>query len=148
MLRRCSGHPGWANYSEVTVCERWRLPDGVGFENFLLDLGPRPIDEPASKHAGKVIYQTLGRWRDQGNYEPNNCEWMTAERQARHRGPKSGTSSKFKGVFAKRRGRWGAHSVLAGNLGSFIVEEDAARAYDAAARATWGEDCYLNFPSG
>jgi len=157
MIRRChdSRDIHWAAYgaSGVTVCERWRLPDGVvGFKNFLADLGERPVDEPATTRTGKVVYQTLGRYYDTGNYEPRNCEWMTWERQAQHRGPKAGSGairSRFKGVHWDRN-NWRAAIWLAGgnrNLGRFSTEEDAACAYDVAARKTWGADCWLNFPS-
>ena len=57
-------------------------------------------------------------------------------------------SSKFKGV-SLTRGRWRAS--LRKNyktifLGSFIVEEDAARAHDEAARRLHGEFARVNFP--
>lgn len=155
MLQRCRD-PQYPNWVSVSICERWRLPDGVGFKNFLADLGERPVDEPATSRTrtGKIIYQTLGRYRDQGDYEPGNCEWMTQERQAHHQGPRSApggqpSSSRFKGVH-RDKNSWRAAIRVDGkhrHLGSFVSEDDAARAYDAAARQAWREDCYLNFPS-
>jgi len=50
----------------VTVNPRWDT-----FENFLADMGDRP--------AGT----TLGRFRDQGNYEPGNCAWQNSQEQAK-----------------------------------------------------------------
>jgi hypothetical protein len=61
-----------------------------------------------------------------------------------------GGSSRFKGVtWSKIRRTWIAEIGVGGKmiyLGSFAVEEEAARAYDAAAVATWGEYACLNFP--
>lgn len=58
------------------------------------------------------------------------------------------TTSKFKGVsFAKDRGKWVAvitHNYHAHFLGRFFIEEDAARAYNAAARKHFGEFACLN----
>jgi hypothetical protein len=60
----------------VRVCKRWRLY-GVGFMNFLADMGERP---PGT---------TLDRYPDKnGNYEPGNCRWATPEQQARNRRPR------------------------------------------------------------
>ena len=59
--------------------------------------------------------------------------------------------SKYKGVhFRRDRNTWRAEIAINGrkrNLGTFKDEADAARAYDAAAYATWGEFAYLNFPA-
>jgi hypothetical protein len=62
--------------------------------------------------------------------------------------PRHGTTSRFKGVsWHTRSGKWRA--VIALNrkhkhLGFFTNELDAARAYDAAARAQWGEFAHCN----
>lgn len=58
------------------------------------------------------------------------------------------TSSKYKGVFWCRRGQvWRAHiqkNYRQIRLGSFISEDDAARAYNKASLAIWGEFAKLN----
>jgi hypothetical protein len=59
----------------IQICERWLLPEGVGFANFLHDLGPRP--------AG----MTLGRKNPNGHYEPENVQWETDEEQYHNRRP-------------------------------------------------------------
>lgn len=71
MIQRCT-YPRHKKYkfyggAGVTVCRRWRGKHG--FENFLADLGVRPVG------------RTLGRFGDVGNYEPGNCKWMDREEQ-------------------------------------------------------------------
>ena len=64
-------------------------------------------------------------------------------------------TSKYKGVskgaLTKKKGqRWQATITKNGEaryLGYFGSEEEAARAYDAAARETWGDVARLNFPA-
>lgn len=72
MRRRCRDprNKRFAQYGGrgITVCERWEL-----FSNFLADMGERP--------AG----MTIDRKDNDGNYEPGNCRWATAQEQSRHR---------------------------------------------------------------
>ena len=73
MWQRCTNPKtnGFEHYGGrgIKVCDRWK-----SFENFFADLGERP--------AGT----TLGRFGDEGNYEPGNVKWMTpAEQRANKR---------------------------------------------------------------
>ena len=68
-----------------------------------------------------------------------------------NRGPWLKGTSSFKGVSASGKTKpWAAQITVDGYhsfLGYFDVEEDAARAYDAAALGAWGDCAYLNFPN-
>jgi hypothetical protein len=67
--------------------------------------------------------------------------------------PQLGRSSRFKGVSYFKSGnrikRWVASIKVDGRkstIGYFLNEEEAARAYDQAAIAAWGEHARPNFP--
>jgi hypothetical protein len=77
MLRRCLD-PKFQKFPRyggagVKVTDRWNPRAGGSFENFLDDMGERPV--------GK----TLGRWGDVGNYELGNVVWMTRAEQETER---------------------------------------------------------------
>ncbi len=72
MMARCT-NPASTNYAlygarGISVCQRW-----LTFENFLADVGERP--------AG----MTIDRINADGNYEPGNVRWATAQMQTRNR---------------------------------------------------------------
>ena len=77
MHSRCDykGHVSYKDYGGrgIKVCDRWhkdKNPEGVGFANFVADMGHRP--------QGK----SLDRYPDvNGNYEPGNCRWATPQQQ-------------------------------------------------------------------
>jgi hypothetical protein len=80
----------------------------------------------------------------------HNLRPATSAQNNRNRRPRPGSSSRFKGVRWERgRQRWRADIGIDGRyrtIGRFRDEETAARAYDAAALAAWGEYAWLNFP--
>lgn len=69
MMARCYGknrkdYPRYGGRG-IKVCNRW-----FKFENFLKDMGKRP--------PGKF---SIGRKNNNGNYEPENCQWETQKQQ-------------------------------------------------------------------
>lgn len=68
----------------ITVCERWLL-----FTNFIADMGPRQVGT------------SLDRINNDGNYEPNNCQWRNSKQQARNR---SSSLNVDIAAIAKKRG--------------------------------------------
>lgn len=58
----------------ITVCERWMIHgNGIGFRNFIADMGDRPIN-------GQVE-----RVNNDKGYSPDNCIWATREEQSKNR---------------------------------------------------------------
>ena len=78
-----------------------------------------------------------------------NLRSATRAENMRNSGSRHGGISRFKGVCPSQRGKpWRSYIVNAGkqtSLGAFDSEEDAARAYDNAARVMFGRFAWLNF---
>lgn len=72
MLDRCMNpdNRGYFRYGGrgIAVCERWKT-----YEHFLADMGPLPTG-----------YE-IDRIDNDGNYEPDNCQWSTDKQQSRNR---------------------------------------------------------------
>ncbi|HXF60743.1 MAG TPA: HNH endonuclease signature motif containing protein [Caldilineaceae bacterium] len=76
-----------------------------------------------------------------------NLRLATRSQNNANSGPRPG-ASRFKGV-SRHEGAWRAEICVNGKrrrLGRYRNEIAAAKAYDRAAWAAWGEFAYLNFP--
>ena len=95
-----------------------------------------------------------GVWVDHLNGEPSdnrreNLRVCHPHQNAMNQKPRIGAVSKFKGVSMSGTGRvrkWRAN-IRGRVIGHFLTEEEAAQAYDAAARSAYGDFAYLNFPN-
>jgi AP2 domain len=90
--------------------------------------------------------------RDGLNNLRSNLRAATNQQNTANSQKRPGGSSIFKGVsWCPRDRNWAARIVVNGDdkfLGKFTEELDAARAYDVAAKETFGEFARLNFPEG
>lgn len=84
------------------------------------------------------------------NNQRANLRPATHAQNMRNRVKRAAATSKFKGVYwCPDARKWRANLQVAGRriyLGKFHREEDAARSYDAGARAYFGEFAKPNFP--
>lgn len=97
--------------------------------------------------AGKVVHHEDGNGL---NNTKENLQIVTVAENNRCRRMFKPASSKYRGVFFEKKSKkWRAsvkHIGITHHLGSFENEEDAARAYDEAAKIYHGEYAVLNFP--
>jgi len=83
--------PNYNNYGGrgIEITESWLGRDG--FKQFVEDMGPRPIGT------------TIDRINVDGNYEPSNCRWATAQQQVNNRRIFKKNKSGHTGVYFHKR---------------------------------------------
>lgn len=119
----------------IRVCDRWRY----SFENFLADMGERPLGT------------TIDRINNNGDYEPGNCRWVNLSIQNKNKRKDNtrravGGVSRYKGV-TKHYNKWQSSCTVQGKrfyLGVYDSEVQAAAAYDMFAKTNCGERAWLN----
>ena len=88
--------------------------------------------------------------RDRLDNRRENLRKATHRQNQLNRGPRTSSLSGYKGVsLVRSNGKWQARIFVDGcnySLGAYESPEDAARAYDVAAKHHFGEFAYLNFP--
>lgn len=70
--KNCKDYPDYGGRG-IKVCDRWKQPDGMGFMNFLADIGKKPHRT-----------STIERLCVDGDYGPDNCKWASPTEQARN----------------------------------------------------------------
>lgn len=137
MIQRCRTPTNGAyrkyGANGITVCDEW--------QKF-------PAFHAWAMANGWLSGLSIDRKDNRLGYSPENCRWLTRSMQAGNRRVKRNAASGFKGV-SKANQKWLAMICVNGvrkRLGRFINQEDAARAYDDAAREAFGEAACVNFP--
>ena len=133
--------------------ENWTA--AIQVEGKEIHLGTYATEEEAALayDAGARLYQGEFARLNFPEREPISLEEIQKRRVPKRKSPVKTPRkqhSAFRGVSWNGR-RWFAQIVAPGvkeYLGTFETEEDAARAYDAAALRLKGAGCFLNFPEG
>lgn len=119
----------------IKICDRWMDAEN-GFQNFFKDMGERPDDS-----------YSIERVDNDGDYTPENCEWVVDEVQVNNRRRNKNNLSGRTGVYHdERSGKWGArlHKGKKGDskyvyLGLHETFEGAVRAREEAELKYFGK---------
>jgi hypothetical protein len=122
MIKRCY-NPKIRHYDRyggrgIEVCSEWKN-DFMLFYNWALGGG----------YADDLV---IDRKDNDGNYEPNNCRWVTLFVNSQNQGMRSNNTSGYRGV-SFNCGKWRAQIISNGShydLGRFDSKEQAAQAYN------------------
>lgn len=122
MLDRCTNinNKRYKDYGArgITICEGW-----LELKNF--------IEWAEATH---IEGMTLDRIDNDGNYEPDNCRWVTNTEQTINQRMRYNNTSGYVGVsWGKVKGRWVSRVQISGKdkwIGSFKTIEEAVQARD------------------
>jgi hypothetical protein len=122
MLSRCYDENNkyfkWYGGKGVTVCDEWLECK----EKFIVWALRNGFEESL----------TLDRIDSDKGYSPNNCEWVTRQKQAENRFYEV-HKKQFRGVTSQRKGKYIAQIQYNGkkkHIGTYDTPEDAALAYN------------------
>lgn len=133
-------HPSYRNYGGrgIRLIDVWKT-DYTAFKTYIINT----LGSPEKGHI-------LDRINSEGNYEPGNLRWATRLKQNLNRGKlrTRKCTSKYKGVsFSKQHHKWVAQigwNYKNINLGLYLIESEAAEAYNKAALRYFGKEAKLN----
>jgi hypothetical protein len=130
MRRRCHAPhcSGYKNYGGrgISVCDEWRY-SFEAFRDWALANGYK--EDISLNNHNKI---TIDRINNDGNYEPDNCRWVSEVIQNLNMGMFSTNTSGHKGVsFHKGTNRWRAFTSINNkyvHIGAYRKIEDAIEA--------------------
>lgn len=135
---------------EAVMRHRWSLQESNGNVYAITN-----VPRDGGGYRTVLMHKLLTGWSrtDHRNHngldnQRHNLRPATAAQNNANRLSERGTS-RYKGVSLGTSGRWVANMRVNTRriyLGTFDSEVDAARAYDTAALAAWGEYAWLNLP--
>lgn len=139
----------------AVLAHKWYAVRSVPGYTFYAD---RKIRRPDGSRAHMKLHTFLTGWPlvdhinlDGLDNRRSNLRPATTAQNARNQRRYRNNTSGYKGVTWHRRDQnWQAYIRVDGcrhHLGAHVTPEEAARAYDAAAREYFGEFAYLNFPT-
>lgn len=140
IISRCTNtnRKGYHRYGGrgIKICDEWKA-DFLSFYNWSINNGYKDGLE-------------IDRKNNDGNYEPNNCRWVTDQQNSFNRSSLSGSLSRYKGVSVRNDNMKKPYRAKICinkktiNIGCFENEKDAAIAYNKKTIELFGEYAYLN----
>lgn len=128
---------------------KWHFSDGYAVRNAINSFGKRRLVFMHRKiNKTPSEFQTDHIDHDKLNNCKSNLRSCTSSENHRNTQKWLHSKMKFKGINLQRGKYWAAHIKINGkgvHIGSFKTPEDAARAYDEAAKKYFGEFAYINY---